>query len=150
MTDVQLAWIVGIFEGEGCSYIRGASRIVLEIQMTDRDVIERVQTYTRVGTISSRPLPSGKTVYIWSVGKCDDAADLLRKMLPHLGDRRRRKADSLLSKWDESVKPKRMWTHCIHGHAFAGRNLVLQDGRRRCRTCRNERTRRYRARLALQ
>ena len=38
-------------------------------------------------------------------------------------------------------------THCHKGHPFSGSNLiVLPDGSRRCRACRNERAARYRAR----
>ena len=35
-------------------------------------------------------------------------------------------------------------THCVHGHEFTAENTnVLKDGRRQCRTCVNERRRRY-------
>jgi len=29
-------------------------------------------------------------------------------------------------------------THCIHGHEFRGDNLIIEKGKRVCRTCRNE------------
>lgn len=31
-------------------------------------------------------------------------------------------------------------THCPHGHAYEGRNLIVSGGRRFCRTCMYERT----------
>lgn len=149
MTSVELAWICGIFEGEGCSYQRTAStRIVIQISMTDRDIIERVHRIAGVGRIDKRGLPSGKTAYVWSIRRCDEAADFLRKMLPLLGERRTEKALRLLEAWDSGVKPRRMWTHCSHGHPLSGANLhIAKDARRRCRTCIATRMRRYRAAL---
>ncbi|MCW2545384.1 MAG: hypothetical protein JWM40_2936 [Frankiales bacterium] len=32
-------------------------------------------------------------------------------------------------------------THCIHGHELAGDNLIIERGRRSCRTCKNQRQR---------
>lgn len=51
--------------------------------------------------------------------------------------------------WTRSLAPSAInarRTHCANGHPFSGENLaVLRDGRRQCRTCRNERRRlRYR------
>lgn len=40
-------------------------------------------------------------------------------------------------------------THCANGHLLAGRNLILKDGGRRCRTCINAMKRASRARLSL-
>jgi len=38
-------------------------------------------------------------------------------------------------------------THCINGHPFEGANLYVEpDGRRRCRECKREKDRRYKAR----
>ncbi len=36
-------------------------------------------------------------------------------------------------------------THCPHGHAYAGDNLAIYQGRRHCKTCALERARRHRA-----
>lgn len=40
-------------------------------------------------------------------------------------------------------------THCKHGHPFSGSNLVLRDGRRRCRACINRASREHTARKRL-
>jgi len=37
-------------------------------------------------------------------------------------------------------------THCKHGHEYTPENTVIAHGRRECRTCRREATRRYEAR----
>jgi hypothetical protein len=39
---------------------------------------------------------------------------------------------------------QRVKTHCPQGHPYVGWNLLVDHGRRRCRTCTNERERRWR------
>ncbi len=39
--------------------------------------------------------------------------------------------------------PRCQVTHCKHGHPFSGENLILRDGRRRCRACLNARSRKH-------
>jgi len=40
---------------------------------------------------------------------------------------------------------KKMQTHCIHGHELAGKNLYVNNGRRRCNECHKLKARKYRA-----
>lgn len=46
------------------------------------------------------------------------------------------------------IEKAREWaariTHCPQGHEYAGDNVFLDAGKRKCRTCVNERQRRYR------
>lgn len=46
------------------------------------------------------------------------------------------------------IENARAWaakiTHCPQGHEYAGSNVFLDGGKRKCRTCVNERQRRYR------
>lgn len=50
--------------------------------------------------------------------------------------------------------PVNQWaarTHCIHGHEFAGDNLIVEaGGRRRCRTCQSAKGRRQRQKARQQ
>jgi hypothetical protein len=146
MTDAQIAYIAGLFEGEGCIFCGRPGRLRLIITMTDEDVVRALPNLTGMGNVppKSRRLPSGKQSYTWVVGRCDDAAELLRLILPWLGERRSEAAKRALRDWDEVAKPRRLWTHCSHGHLLSGRNLRISEGRRRCRACINERARKYR------
>lgn len=45
---------------------------------------------------------------------------------------------------------KALMTHCIHGHKFEGRNLIIRNsGSRVCRECMNTNARRYQQRKRL-
>lgn len=45
MLDVERAWLAGIFDGEGCVWCRYPKRknLVIEIKMSDRLTLERIQ-----------------------------------------------------------------------------------------------------------
>lgn len=45
------------------------------------------------------------------------------------------------------VEMKRSRTHCPAGHPYSGANLILSEGRRRCRACRYARNRAYKRRI---
>jgi hypothetical protein len=56
MTEFELGWIVGLFEGEGCVYRRNranAPHPVVEIAMTDEDVVRRAHEVAGVGHVYS-------------------------------------------------------------------------------------------------
>ena len=45
MKDTEIAWLAGLFDGEGCVWCRWPKRknVIVEIKMTHRQTIERVQ-----------------------------------------------------------------------------------------------------------
>lgn len=86
----EFSWFVGLFEGEGSFAIeRGIAR-GLSIEMTDRDVLERVasgfggQIYA---TSRHETHPGWKPSWKWMLFG-DPAAELAERMAPHLGERR--------------------------------------------------------------
>jgi hypothetical protein len=104
LTEIDLAWLAGLFEGEGCICITGSKRgrksVVLSMNMTDQDVMERVNRMF--------PMPSGqlkvrqrfspdksrqwKTQYAWYACNRTDVKQILELLLPQFGSRRRAKA----------------------------------------------------------
>lgn len=147
MTDMELAWLVGLFEGEGCIGLSRLGRPSLIISMTDEDVIRRACSVAGVGNVRKRPTPtkSGKFMWTWLVGRCDEAAALLERMLPLLGERRAARAREALVAYAESTVPKRLRTHCPQGHSYSGDNLRIDNSRatprRLCKACARERRR---------
>lgn len=95
MRAVDLAWLTGIFEGEG--YIALSNRHwQVGIGMSDRDVIERVAALTGIGsiTIDERGLrrPGRKTMFTWRICGHAEIVDFLDHLLPLLGHRRSSRA----------------------------------------------------------
>jgi hypothetical protein len=110
MTEEQeLAWLAGLLEGEGtfmvvnCHTKNLAGRVYrypcITVNMTDRDVIERVALLfggQKVHSIKPRPqrLPAFRAVVTG-----EPAAILMRCLLPFMGLRRRRKIKECLVEW---------------------------------------------------
>lgn len=166
LTDVEVAWLAGLYEGEGTAYTQtkeyqraggtgvGISTTVrVAICMTDRDVLERVQ--------SLFPSPSGirerqraaehKRQYEWRIGRRDDVARFLRLVLPHLLERRAAQARDVLARAEDPNgglgSGHRNKTHCPHGHPYDEANTGPSCGTtlRRCRACAREYQRKRRA-----
>jgi len=149
LTDLQLGWIVGLIEGEGCIQLRKPARPNVTVASTDADVIEKLLILTGIGTTrtAKRKTKRNKQVYVWNVTKRDDAGRLLELILPHLCKRRNAKASKTISAW-KSLLTRGTELTCKRGHPFSGRNLKIErntDGsfrKRHCRECHNLRRRR--------
>ena len=104
MSDVEVAWLSGLFEGEGTFGIY-RDRIKIQVVMTDVDVISRVKDTVGVGWFNpEKPLkttsPSGgetKPAYMWALSSQAQCRDLLEQMLPYLGERRGAKAREMIA-----------------------------------------------------
>jgi len=145
MNAAQLAWAVGLFEGEGCILHvtrAGHRRRALFLGMTDEDVVLRFADLMSCGTVRVVPRRDGhKTLFQWRLYEWSELERVLRAMLPLLGERRAEKARALLADPPRRSGPTR-WTSCLRGHELAGANLYVDPrGRRHCRACRRERMR---------
>lgn len=150
---VQIHWIAGLLEGEGCFYQRRNGDVLVQVAMTDGDVIGRLQAILGFGTLKRRRLPSGKIAYQWSSGHQANGVGLMMTLLPLMGARRGDKIRECLRLWKKKPLPRGLSAHCKHGHELSGYNLVIiHEGKyvkRRCRTCANLRQLKYmRARTA--
>ena len=88
MSDINLAWMAGLFEGEG--YIRKHKGRGIGINMTDLDILERFQAFAAVGTIRPKKVaePHHKPAWEWAIYKNAEVYRLLELMLPYFGERR--------------------------------------------------------------
>ena len=122
-SDVELAWLAGIWEGEGCwQHKKGRTRLFengrtytekdylrIAVQMTDKDIVDRVayimdrRTVTKTDVPSKRKLGrkplytfalSGKPAILWT-----------NLMLPHLGIRRQEKVQMIY----ETIDTELVW-----------------------------------------
>jgi hypothetical protein len=111
VNDVEAAWLAGILEGEGCFHLQKTYQMyrgkrygpyfhpVIKVAMTDFDIIERLQAITGVGLVRTVPVRQEwhKEQWIWVVGRKAHVALVIKAVYPHLGIRRREKADALLA-----------------------------------------------------
>lgn len=103
-TDLQVAWVAGLYEGEGTIFTQvkpsGHTQTAMSICMVDEDVIRRVAEYMQLGSVTSyQPSRTGsKLMWRWRVGKKDEINTAVFLMWPWLGDRRRNQIMAQLSK----------------------------------------------------
>lgn len=153
LTEVDRAWLAGLFEGEGCIYISRVpshTGVSLSVFMTDRDVIEQVDHLfpSPRGVFEKRTPEGHKSQYGWVIMRRADVEEFLGLMLPWFGTRRRARAEEALaflaSRPGSASDWHRLKTHCPQGHPYSGENLYIASGGRRvCRTCQRHHGRRY-------
>lgn len=109
MSDVETAWLAGLFEGEGC-LTRHNSGWSMKVCMTDADVIQRVQDVTECGTFLALANRRGnrKPTYRWTISNREQIKSLVDQMLPLMGERRSARMREFLGWYEWRVAtPKR-------------------------------------------
>lgn len=163
MSTTDVAWLAGLFEGEGCFEIGRNGLVRLTIAMTDRDVIERIDALVPSNGISVRPSHTpvkgngGKPrdIYAWRVSGPEKVTAVINAILPYLGKRRTARAREVL----ESIASRpernnqRNKDRCRAGHLLTPENSVPRADKPhliRCRQCQQERSREsYERRIGL-
>lgn len=131
MNELDIAWAAGLFEGEGCFYEVHPTKqslvyLGMTIEMTDPPILERflavlqahdVATTTRITSRWRGNVKHSRQYAIKVTGTQAEAAYAL--MHPHLGDRRRAKADSILAKRSTMLEEMSEIRTCACGTEFA-------------------------------
>lgn len=103
VSDRDMYWFIGLFEGEGSMHISGDKAGGLVIQMTDLDVLERVVQKLGGGiTESPSRAEHHKKAWRWYLGKHESYA-LLKKILPELSNRRQLRAQDYFEVYDRTA-----------------------------------------------
>ena len=148
LSEAEVAWLAGIYEGEGNCSIRTGRNFRVEIAMTDEDVMQHLYQIVGIGSIKLYPARGAyKPVTRWSVGG-KEAVLFLEKILPWLGCRRSERATQAIQNWlSNRSKSTRHDDSCIHGHTYETPNYRRKDGS--CHFCGLEASRRHRERKRL-
>jgi hypothetical protein len=90
---MNVAWVTGLFEGEGCIYKDPrCNSIRLTLNSTDKDILDRFFDMVNCGYVRIKKHPPHrqhyKPAWEWTVWKKADVKALLELMLPLLGERR--------------------------------------------------------------
>ena len=86
---MNIAWMAGMYEGEGCLERTSARGYRLNISSTDLDVIEKIQAFAG-GYVHPKKVYKDhyKPAWTWRLGDKESVKNLLTRMLPFLGNRR--------------------------------------------------------------
>ena len=88
----NIPWAAGLFEGEGCIHQRTDGYYMLQLRMTDYDVVQAFRDVFGVGNIVTEEHADRKDAYRWTMGKRSEVRRILDLMLPYFGNRRAHKA----------------------------------------------------------
>lgn len=99
ITPVQIAWVAGIYEGEGTLILTPGGQWQLSIKMADEDIIRRLHLHTGIGHVNALGAEQAhwKPQWRWTVTRKQDLAGLLWMIRPYLGQRRGQRADEFLN-----------------------------------------------------
>src|ERR1051325_242005 len=105
MNTHEIAWLAGLFEGEGCVSFTGKNCVQVSINMTDKDIIERA--YKLFGEKGSfryykSKNPNHKDTWNWAVSERDQAIELITLLLPWMGERRSSKMKAALARLENN------------------------------------------------
>ena len=109
-TDTEWAWVAGLLEGEGCFGVYKGTRhtngkpyenLVLQVRMSDKDVLEKLHRLVQAGTLRESPLHEdmlgNKPMWVWRTGASEAVERILSICLPWFGQRRTAKAKEVLA-----------------------------------------------------
>lgn len=91
MTNEDLIWLAGLYEGEGYIFAKeGVRTVSLNIASTDHDVVLACQERTGLGsvTLASPAKGNRKALYRWRVMRRHDVLSLIDMLVPHMFERR--------------------------------------------------------------
>ena len=117
MSEVEVAWVAGLLEGEGSFQLsdkRATSRRTTTVRcsMTDLDIIERLAGMVNGGPVNPdgynndrRESPVGapyKRIYAWQMSRARDVYSLLTLIKPYMGERRTQQIQVLLDYFEQT------------------------------------------------
>lgn len=99
MDSIDIAWLTGIIEGEGCisksADLRSRS---LTVNMNDKDIIDRLYRITGEGSVKRKNIKQ----WVWCVTDRKGMARILLACYPLFGERRQAKVAEFIS-WIDST-----------------------------------------------
>lgn len=105
--ELELAWLAGLIDGEGCISLTPSIRIVLVER--DKFVLEKVIEITGAGNLNFRPLnkknPNWNNQYCWNLYKKKDVVRVAREVLPYLV-LKKREMEIMLEAFEARVKAR--------------------------------------------
>lgn len=108
-----MACLAGLLEGEGAFIVQRVPadahqtariRIRISLQMTDRDVVERVCGIVGLGTVRMAKAQKAhhKDTYRWLVSAMRPVTDLMERLCPLMGERRQEQIRTCLAAIEEA------------------------------------------------
>ena len=140
-TEIEVAYIAGLLEGEGTFLNKGLCPII-QVGMTDDDVIEKVADIINIGNrrihIQEDKRPKYKTKYIICLAGFD-AFKWMKLIRPHMCSRRGKELDEIIEtiiKYRPYIElGKDFCQKCGESIRYEGEYWNRADGVKTCKRC---------------
>jgi hypothetical protein len=139
-TEIEIAYIAALLEGEG-TFLRKGFCPIIQLGMTDRDVIEKAAAIIDIGSrkihIDKSSRPKCKTKYVICLAG-RDAMKWMKLIRPYMCDRRGREIDWIIK---DIISARPFYelgsNFCKRGHSVkhSWEYYMNSDGGRRCKRC---------------
>lgn len=108
MSDTEIAWLAGLIEGEGSFTLyqgEGRIRVLISIQMTDKDVLDRVASIVGLGNVvwCTKREEHHKDSYKWAISSRVAVTELMMLLYPCMGTRRQARIAECLAAFHVGV-----------------------------------------------
>jgi len=137
MTDVEIAWVAGLLEGEGWFGINGYSSVITLV-MADLDIIKKFKALIDCNNrITVRPKAFSHHKDTYSIGVCGKQAFILMNLIrPFMGERRGAVIDDVILKCEPYYR-RISDSKCKRGHDISSPNsrYLYLDGSTACKEC---------------
>jgi hypothetical protein len=100
LTTLEIAWLAGLLEGEGCFAMYGNDRPLIKLAMTDLDTISKAAGLMGCSNIQRKEMdnPNHKTQYVFYVYN-SLAISWMMTIYSFMSNRRKEKIKEVISKW---------------------------------------------------
>jgi hypothetical protein len=105
MTDLELGWVAGLMEGEGCFYSKRTKSLVTRIIVgsTDKDVLDKLASICG-GKVGGPYLADKRVKPFWNWNIWGRKAyELMKLVRPLMGSRRQNKIDAVVEAYEASL-----------------------------------------------
>lgn len=134
MKDTEIAWLAGLFEGEGCINFQGKNCVRLDLGSTDEDVIRKLLETVGVGKVQLDKLKENrKPFFRWILSVKADVIEVLMQIYPYMGERRAARIDEAFKRLEKNKGINLPITN--HG-TRAGYRKEIYRGLEPCELCR--------------
>ncbi len=139
-TEIEVAYIAGLLEGEG-TFLRKGFCPIIQIGMTDLDVIEEAAKVINIGNrkiyIENDKRPNHKLKYAFCLAG-RDALKWMKLIRPYMRSRRGKEIDEIIEDMLSGRPHYELGKNfCKRGHSIKYPHEYFQhtDGARRCKKC---------------
>lgn len=148
MSNIELAWAAGFFDGEGNTHLRKPSKgtktgttsvPMLSVGQAEPSTLQRFLGAVGIGAIDGpmRPRNNNRPLWTYRVHGFERTQAVVVRLWPYLSSPKRNQAKDVLIRY--LAQPNIRTGRCKRGHWL--------DGRHQCRACQAEFQRRKRVRL---